>query len=698
MRMNILKILLLLLPLSAMAENWNKWTLYPSYYFAQKVEPAGKDVFVIAGGNLYSYNLTDESLQTYTKITGLSNNGVRTIAWMKSLQQLVVAYENSCIDILSLNGDVVTLSELADKQMAQDKTVNSIYVQGQNAYITTGFGIVKLNVKDCYFSESYNIGKNVGDVVVKDGYIYALTSTGVIKGKQTDNLYDPSVWVSTSEPWRTLKPNDNAQNQYGTLFFDATNKCYWGNNADGKLTRYEKEGEDIVAKSSGVVPDGPYDKKCRHVYAHNGKVYSLPGGWSVNYGDDLDVNKNICVYNNGEWSMLDWRGTSNGIMWYGAQCIAVDPKDEKHVMVGAKTGIYEFYNNSFVRRYGKANGISGGSSSERYTVVTSLKYDPAGNLWIGNIGTIDKKSIKYIPAGAELYDGYHIPALDEEVTDANDIQGFAFDGSKVWFVNDCGYYIRGLFCYDTATKTFNQYLSRQNQDGSSLSCTYSDVAIDSKKNVWVASTVGLLYLPYNEVGNTSSPLYQHKVPRNDGTNYADYLLDNIECFSLVVDDKDNKWVGTSDKGVYYISSDNNHEIYHFTTDNSPLPSNTIFDISIDDATGVVYFATEGGLCSYNGDVKGNGGEVSENNVYAYPNPVTPDYTGEITVAGLYPNAQVKVLTSSGIVISEGIAVGGTFHWDGCDKRGNRVASGVYMIAATDEEGNEGVLTKVAVIK
>lgn len=699
MCMKIITILqLLLLPLMANAENFRKWNLYPSYYGVEQVEPAGKEVFAVANGNLYSYNLNDGSLQTYTKITGLSNSGVKTIAWVKSLQQLVIAYENSCLDILSLGGDVITLSDITDKQMTQDKTINSIYVQGQYAYITTGFGILKLNVKECYFAENYNLGRSVTDVVIKDGFIYAKTSAGVIKGNPADNLYDPSMWVSTSEPWSSLKPNDNVQNQYGILFYDAPNKCYWGNNADGKLTRYEKEGEEYVVKSTGVVPDGPFEKKCRDVYTYKGKVYSLPGGWSRHYGDDTDLNKNVSVYQNGEWSLLDWHGTNNGLAWYGMQCMAVDPKDEKHVLVGAKTGLYEFYNNSFVRRYGIANGISTGSTSERYTVVTSLKYDAAGNLWIGNIGKNNRKCIKYIPAGAELSDSYVISQADIEVPDADEPTGLWAESGKLWFVNSTDYDIRGLFRYDIATGKYEKYLNKSNQDGQAMTCTYNDLAIDSKKNVWVASTKGLLYLPYSEYGNTDSPLYQHKVPRNDGTNFADYLLDNIRCYALAIDSKDNKWVGTDGNGIYYISSDNNHEIYHFTTENSPLPSNTISKIDIDETTGIVYFATNGGLCSFNGDVIGPGGEVTEHNVYAYPNPVTPDYTGEITVVGLYPNAQVKVLTASGALVREGIAIGGTFHWDGCDTTGQRVASGVYMIAAADEEGSEGVLTKVAIVR
>ena len=90
--------------------------------------------------------------------------------------------------------------------------------------------------------------------------------------------------------------------------------------------------------------------------------------------------------------------------------------------------------------------------------------------------------------------------------------------------------------------------------------------------------------------------------------------------------------------------------------------------------------------------------MTDDNVYAYPNPVTPDYTGLITVVGLTLNADVKILSSSGKLIAEGRSNGGSFTWDGCDRNGDRVASGVYMVVTADNGGNKGTVCKIAIIK
>ncbi len=116
---------------------------------------------------------------------------------------------------------------------------------------------------------------------------------------------------------------------------------------------------------------------------------------------------------------------------------------------------------------------------------------------------------------------------------------------------------------------------------------------------------------------------QHKIPRNDGTNYADYLLSNVEVkmYSRKMQVTENGW-GTTNNGVYVISDDCNTEVKHFTTENSPLPSNLIKDIIIM-PNGLVYFATDQGLCSYMSDVTATNDEMTKDNVYAYPNPVKP---------------------------------------------------------------------------
>ena len=89
--------------------------------------------------------------------------------------------------------------------------------------------------------------------------------------------------------------------------------------------------------------------------------------------------------------------------------------------------------------------------------------------------------------------------------------------------------------------------------------------------------------------------------------------------------------------------------------------------------------------------------MNKDNVWAYPNPVTHDYTGLITITGLSYNASIKIVSSNGALIAEGQSNGGIFTWDGCDKDGKRVASGVYMVISATNDGNKGTVCKIAVI-
>lgn len=190
---------------------------------------------------------------------------------------------------------------------------------------------------------------------------------------------------------------------------------------------------------------------------------------------------------------------------------------------------------------------------------------------------------------------------------------------------------------------------------------------------------------------------QWKVARNDGTNLADYLLDGVDITALAIDGGGRKWFGTNGNGLYLVSADNNTQIHHFLSSNSSLLSDNIESLSINPTTGEVYIGTSNGLCSYMSDATQPVEKMTKETTYAYPNPVRPDYKGDITIVGLSYQADVKILTSAGALVAEGTSNGGTFVWDGNDLSGKRVASGVYFVCVATAEGDSGVVCKVAVI-
>ena len=238
------------------------------------------------------------------------------------------------------------------------------------------------------------------------------------------------------------------------------------------------------------------------------------------------------------------------------------------------------------------------------------------------------------------------------------------------------------------------------QDGGAVEIYYiNDIAEDLDGDIWVMTDRGpyVLY-DINEVFEEDYHFTKIKVPRNDGTNYADYLLDGAYTTCIEIDAANRKWIGTLNSGLYLVSADGLETIHHFTNEDSPLPSNAIESLAMNHSTGELYIGTDRGLVSYAGDATQGVDQFDEDIVYAYPNPVASYYDGLITIVGLKANSHVKVINAAGRLVAEGTSLGGAFTWDGRTPQGQRVATGIYYVLGSDEVGNEGVVTKVLFIK
>ena len=182
------------------------------------------------------------------------------------------------------------------------------------------------------------------------------------------------------------------------------------------------------------------------------------------------------------------------------------------------------------------------------------------------------------------------------------------------------------------------------------------------------------------------------VTRN-GTN--GYLFETEKVQAIAVDGANRKWVGTPN-GLYLLSEDGEEEIFAFTTENSPLPSNNILSIDIVPSSGEVFIATDQGLVSYRSDATA-GSPTQENTVLVFPNPVQPDYEGPIAIKGLVDGAYVKITDIQGTLIFEGPANGGTAIWNVYDYTGAKARSGVYLVFSSNREGNENAVAKILIL-
>ena len=657
------------LPLSAQVGTWKN---YLSYNHIEQIYASGDDIFVRASNGLYMYNQKDQSITTFDKTNGLSDTNIKLIGWSKQAKRLIAVYQNSNIDLIETNGNITNISSLYSKTMTEDKTVNHIYIEGQFAYLSTGFGIVKVNIQKAEITETYHLGKNVTACSIRDNTIYAkIDDSIIISAPLSSNLLDPANWTTTEE-----YPTN-------TFIFD------------------QKDWETYYKVISTLNPGGPKYNLFGFMRFIGGKLITCDN----NNSDE--VNAAIQVLKDNDWNSFETETVYEkiGRSFVNVYAVDVDPLDETHFFAGARAGLFEFRNGKFVKHYNSENSPieAYNGTSLNHQMVTGVKYDKAGDLWLLNSEAPTQSVIKYTKSGEFV--SYHVPEVMKY-----DGNGFTNKSNRnlsniiidskgyMWFVNN-SWDRPAAYRYDMNNNSCIEYYNFINQDGTAILSTHGIrcVCEDKEGNIWFGTDLGPILLEKSQI-EASNPVYtQVKVPRNDGTNYADYLLNKVDITAIAIDAGNRKWMGTNGDGVYLISADNIVQLQHFTTDNSELLSNIIHSIAINEKTGEVFFGTDNGLCSFVSDATDINTEMTEDNVWAYPNPVTPDYTGLITIVGLTFNADVKILSSNGTLIAEGRSNGGSFTWDGKDKKGNRVASGIYMVATATSDGNKGTVCKIAVV-
>jgi ligand-binding sensor domain-containing protein len=268
-----------------------------------------------------------------------------------------------------------------------------------------------------------------------------------------------------------------------------------------------------------------------------------------------------------------------------------------------------------------------------------------------------------------------------------------------WIILPRGY---GLFILDD-NKTpdiFSDDRSKkllvQDSENQPISLVYS-IAEDLDGNIWVGTDQGpLIYFNPEKVFDVDLKASRIKIPRNDGTNFADYMLKTETITSIAVDGANRKWLGTTGSGAYLLSPDGTSQIKNFNEQNSPILSNSIVTLAVDNKSGEVWFGTSKGVQSVRGDA--TAGEEKFSKVYSFPNPVREDFTGNVTITGLIRDSQIRITDISGNLVYETASDGGQASWNLKNYAGKRVATGVYLVFCASKDGTQSYVTKMLVIK
>ncbi len=671
------------------------WKIYASFHHPTKAIKIGKRYFVLANGdqgarnfsynthldnyqNLYVFDSEDSSLGTYNKSNALSDYGIYDIAYSKTTNKIIIIYTNGNIDIMNSHGGCDNLPDFKNKALA-NKTIREINVTKDKAYISTGSGIIVINLNKVYIENFYNLGYEIISTKVSESNIYAKTATGIYVGNKDKNLLDSSNWILKSE---------------GELRNDANYTSIINENAN------DIEALEYVSR---IIPDSPLRNYCYKLNMVGERLLIAGGNWYYNPERDL-YRPTVMMYENDKWSAFDEieaiKGTSERL-FTNVTDVVQDPNDATHHFLSTKGGgVFEFKNFKFTKHYGYGNSPLKTiiENNPYYVRITGLQYDHDGNLWMLNNYT--DTIIRILTKNGKWIGKYYSQIEKFETFD-----NIMFDSRHYAWINsrrttNSGS-LAGILVIDTKENNHVFINSFNNQDGNSVDmvdewyCATED--IDGA--VWLGNNRGLF------VSNNPKKLFekdyyltQIKVSRNDGTNLADYLLADVGVKCIAIDGGNRKWIGTTNNGVYLISADGQEIIEHFTKDNSPLISDNINDIAINGKTGEVFIATGVGLCSYMGSAIDPSETMEDNTLKVYPNPVRPENNSEVHITGLMYNSDVKIVSAAGRLVYSGTSIGGKFTWNCCNQSGKKCNSGIYYALCTDENGQKGACAKILIIQ
>jgi len=434
-----------------------------------------------------------------------------------------------------------------------------------------------------------------------------------------------------------------------------------------------------------IIPSSPQYAGNRDIVSVNNKVYVTRGDRAENWGKTF-TEATLMVYENNDWTLINKTTESKLDTIQDIINLTVNPSNNTEIYAASiGHGLLKFEDKKL-----KSVFNDGNSSLENilgYGVgVSDVKFDNSGNLWCTNMLT---NSILHVKDQEGNWQGFSFPTLLNEETPA-DMLVNSFNHKWV-SIRDVGILVfdDNYTPFDTSDDQV-KLLTPSEGGGNLPSAAILSMVEDKDGEIWIGSDKGLrvIYNP-EEVFNNNAEAQDILIKQG---LYFQVLLESEAITALVVDGGDNKWIGTQGSGVFCLSPDGTNEIFHFTAENSPLWSNNIQSIGINDQTGEVFIGTDKGLISFKGIETEPNPDYS--NIYAYPNPVKSTFSGPVAITGLVRNSEVRITDLAGNIVFKTTAPGGQVLWDKTGTNGNNVSSGVYLVFVSTLDGIQREVTKI----
>ena len=745
----IYQFLLLSLSLGATAQD-QLWKDYFSYNNVRSLAATPSMTYFATDNSVVAYNDTTGEKKVYNTVNGFKLDDINTIAYSGGHNKLIVGNKKGNLAIINLNNDnIYYLNDIANKNSlsSTEKVINKIMVNGAFAYVATGYGISEIRIEDNHFGDSFYLGengsnKNTIDLAIDNNSLFAIVEgEGIKKGNIQNNLIDYSQWeLINNDNWINIEFINNELTAYkDNSLFSINNGVPshiidLGTNLkeivqyDGKITfsfkerilisdlaynvfyNYEEneslknfstaihKGNHIFAASyeDGLVelnkmniisPNGPYSNDTfRARISMDNELWVVYGGYDLDFNPYTGGIKTLpySVFKNNKWFTIPYSSNKTSV----AADISFDPKNKNVAYISSYyNGITKVTNiNKNVTDFEHTIYNNSNSNLSLVTADNSVRtlgigFDNSGTAWATTsltntpLAKFDSNMNVTSYSLDNLFSIYLKPEIDA-------------NGTK-WIPT----FKNGLYGYN---EKLNKLLTFSTSNSSLPYNRLNVVKLDKNNQLWLATTKGLRIIPnVNQFMTSNNVSLTNIVIDDNGTAQELFYQQNI--LDILVDGSNNKWISIADAGVFYISPNGQEEYFHFDTTNSPLPSDNIHTISMNESTGEVFFATNKGIVSFTSVTSAVGKEDLEE-VFVYPNPVRPEFQGEVKVSGLMEGAVVKITDTAGYLVYETTSTSGTVTWNTTNFSGNRVPSGVYIVFISSSDGVETTSRKLTIVR
>tara|TARA_R110001583_G_scaffold35585_3_gene118225 strand:+ start:13661 stop:15964 length:2304 start_codon:yes stop_codon:yes gene_type:complete len=743
----------------------NNWEDFYSYNNVKDFIKTENKIYAIVDNAIFTFNSTTNKVTKISSVNGLSGEKTTTLHYSKAFDKIIIGYETGLLEIIDSKNNITIAKDIVNFNYSGNKQINDITEYNNKLYLSTSFAIIVYDIENLQFGDTYFIGSEsseikINQIKIHQGIIYAATENGVFTADAANpslidfnnwthnfssnfsaiEIFNNQVYVSSNRTLYKFENNEllfqktypqtieSIKSSENNLAISTQRSVYVNNLNELEIVNYTASSSDSyyfnlntaffennilylgteeygilksdfqdISNFEEIHPEGPNSNLPFSIAVNNSNLWVVYGSYDSAY-TPLGKRFGYSHFNGADWINTPYN-TEYGVR--DLVNITFDPTNENKVYLSSWGGGMLIVEDDIITTYW--NHLNSGLEKLNYQPnpnyisirINGASFDTSGNLWIAN-AWVDERIKKYSANGSwssiDMSSVMTNPALglNELIIDKT---------NNIWI----GSRRNGVLVFNENGAN-KKALTTEKTKGSLPDLNARTIKADNNNRIWIGTKKGLVVL-YNAATVFNSQIIDAEpiIILDDGIPKK--LMGDQTINTIAIDGADNKWFGTELGGVLQTNPNGTSTLKNFNKNNSPLPSNTILKIAVDNNSGKVFFATDKGIVAYNSNVSFYGDNLPE--VYAYPNPSTKN-NEFITIDGRngthLPNGTtIKILDVAGNLVYETTTkegqelFGGKVIWNKTNLAGTKVASGIYIVLLITKDALETAVTKIAII-